>query len=240
MEPFIAYFVQIDGTSDGQALNITFAKGQQKGRSSIVRRNKEEYDEEDTTPIWCGINITNDLGEKDETALLMSNDFTDDYDMMNDFGKWTGDKYKEYTKPMLASRNTTGEMAFNALPDSTAAIGAPLTLYAGKAGQYTFRLDEVTYGMDPKIKKVEVYDADNEQWHSLMNGHSYSFYTVKGQNTERFKIRVIVERETPQVPTDIEQGSDWYGEAPCKVLFNGHVYIIRGGKVYDITGKQVR
>lgn len=237
MEPFMAYFVQIDGSTDREALNITFAKGQQHGRS-IVRRNRAQYEEEDNTPVWCAVNITNPLNEKDETTLLISDDFTEDYDMMNDFTKMRGDKYKEYSKPVLASRNTTGDMAFNAVPDSTAAKGVPLTFYTNQAGQFTFRMD-FTYGLD-KIQRVEIYDDNDKQWHSLMNGDEYSFYSDHlGDNTDRFRMRVVVDRKAPHITTDLEP-TESENSAPSKLLINGHVYIFRGGRIYDITGKQLR
>lgn len=237
MEPFMAYFVQIDGSTDREALNITFAKGQQHGRS-IVRRSRAQYEEEDNTPVWCAVNITNPLNEKDETTLLISDDFTEDYDMMNDFTKMRGDKYQEYSKPVLASRNTTGDMAFNAVPDSTAAKGVPLTFYTNQAGQFTFRMD-FTYGLD-KIQRVEIYDNNDKQWHSLMNGDEYSFYSDHlGDNTDRFRMRVVVDRKAPQITTDLEP-TESENSAPSKLLINGHVYILRGGRIYDITGKQLR
>lgn len=237
MEPFMAYFVQIDGSTDREALNITFAKGQQHGRS-IVRRSRAQYEEVDTTPVWCAVNITNPLNEKDETTLLISDDFTEDYDMMNDFTKMRGDKYQEYSKPVLASRNTTGDMAFNAVPDSTAAKGVPLTFYTNQAGQFTFRMD-FTYGLD-KIQRVEIYDDNDKQWHSLMNGDEYSFYSDHlGDNTDRFRMRVVVDRKAPQITTDLEP-TESENSAPSKLLINGHVYILRGGRIYDITGKQLR
>lgn len=237
MEPFMAYFVQIDGSTDREALNITFAKGQQHGRS-IVRRSRAQYEEVDTTPVWCAVNITNPLNEKDETTLLISDDFTEDYDMMNDFTKMRGDKYQEYSKPVLASRNTTGDMAFNAVPDSTAAKGVPLTFYTNQAGQFTFRMD-FTYGLD-KIQRVEIYDDNDKQWHSLMHGDEYSFYSDHlGDNTDRFRMRVVVDRKAPQITTDLEP-TESENSAPSKLLINGHVYILRGGRIYDITGKQLR
>lgn len=237
IEPFMAYFVQIDGESDNQALNVTFSKDYLKGRAPR-RQVNQAYEEEDNTPVWCAVNITNPLNEKDETTLLISDDFTEDYDMMNDFAKMRGDKYKEYSKPVLASRNTTGDMAFNAVPDSTAAKGVPLTFYTNQAGQFTFRMD-FTYGLD-KIQRVEIYDDNDKQWHSLMNGDEYSFYSDHlGDNTDRFRMRVVVDRKAPQITTDLEP-TESENSAPSKLLINGHVYIFRGGRIYDITGKQLR
>ena len=72
--------------------------------------------------------------EKDNTTLLISNDFTDDYDMMDDLVKMRGDYYQYFDLPVLASLNNAGEMAFNALPDVSAEAGVPLVYVASQAG----------------------------------------------------------------------------------------------------------
>ena len=121
MAPFTSYFVQFGGNpSDDQT--ITYELGR-AGRTNIVRRMPAE-DEPDNHEVWFGVDLINTDGESDETTLLMSDKFTNDYDMMRDLVKMRGTYYTYYTKPVLASRNNEGEMAFNALPDSTAAASS--------------------------------------------------------------------------------------------------------------------
>lgn len=201
IEPFLAYFVQIGGTSDNQGLNVQFVKGQQEGRSSIIRRNPVEYEEVDNHPVWCVINLTNVLDEQDETTFLISDDFTDDYDMMDDLVKMRGDKYTKYTKPVLASRNNAGEMAFNALPDQSAAAGIPLNYYAAADGDFTIALDG-RFGIE-ELKDVQLYDSQEKKWIDLRMENNYPFYTMAGNNDSRFMLYVTVERKQPEVTTDI-------------------------------------
>lgn len=135
MPPFTSYFVQIGGTDPAEPQVVGFHASQVGASPSpIVRRQRSEYEDvEDTHPVWCAIDLTNPQGETDKTTVLVSNDFTDDYDMMNDMVKMRGSYYSYYTRPVLASRNNEGEMAFNALPDASALSGIPLSFFAAVA-----------------------------------------------------------------------------------------------------------
>lgn len=240
MTPFTCYFVQIGG-SDPEALQgIQFNQDQVKGRSSIVRRSPAEYEEEeDTHPVWCAIDLTNSNAETDETTLLISDDFTDGYDIMNDLVKMRG-TYYQYTqittRPVLASRNNEGEMAFNALPDSSAVAGVPLNFFTAYSGSYTIAYND-KFDRDNEVKAVMLLDKTTNQWYDLMS-EPYEFITNREDNTTRFILSVRVERKKPQTPTDLidpSAGAD--GQTPRKLLINGHVYILRGGVIYDMTGK---
>ena len=239
MKQFSCYFVQIGGSDPEAIQGVNFSQSRVTGRSSIVRRAAAEYEEEeDTHPVWCAVDLTNSNNETDETTMLISNDFTDGYDIMNDLVKMRGDyyQYAQITKrPVLASRNSEGEMAFNALPDASAAAGIPLNYFAAYQGDYTISFND-KYGRE-EIQSVELFDATTQQYYDLLT-EPYSFTTTKGNNTNRFTLYVSVERKkTPQIATDLDNVSD--NEHPRKVLINGHVYILRGGAVYDFTGKQL-
>lgn len=239
MKQFTSYFVQIGGTDPEAVQGVNFSQSRVTGRSSIVRRAPAEYEEvEDTHPVWCAVDLTNSEGETDETTMLISNDFTDGYDIMNDLVKMRGDyyQYAQVTKrPVLASRNSEGEMAFNALPDASAAAGIPLNYFAAYQGDYTFSYND-KFGRE-EIQSVELYDATTQQYYDLLS-EPYSFTTARGNNNNRFTLYVSVARKkTPQVATDIDNLSE--SERPRKLLMNGNVYILRGNKVYDITGKQM-
>lgn len=245
MTPFTCYFVQI-GADDPGAPDPTLEQGVEfhvakVDRSSIVRRNPAEYEEtEDTHPVWCQIDLTNPQGETDNTTMLISNDFTDGYDIMNDLVKMRGTYYQYAqitTKPVLASRNNEGEMAFNALPDSSALAGIPLNFFAAGSGSYTFSFNEC-YGRE-EVKAVMLLDKNNNQWYNLLD-EPYSFTTNRVDDKNRFVLSVRVERKKPQTPTDIVNPSVMGdGSAPRKILINNRVYILRGGKIYDVTGKQL-
>lgn len=240
MKPFTCYFVQIGGTNPAAEQGILLDQGQVNGRSSIVRRSPAEYEEkEDKHPVWCAIDLINSKDEKDETTLLISDDFTDGYDMMSDLVKMRGDYYQYAqitTKPVLASRNNEGEMAFNALPDASAETGVPLNFFSAYSGSYTIAYNN-KFDRDDEVKEVKLFDKTTNEWYDLMS-EPYEFSTGRENNTTRFIISVRVERKrSPQSTTDIDNIG--VSDGPRKILINGHVYIQRGDAIYDITGKQM-
>ena len=203
MKPFTAYFVQIGGASPTTPQGVHFNVSS-SGKSSIIARRVQKIEEEDNHPVWYGIELVAPNAEKDKTALLISNDFTDDYDMMDDLVKMRGRYYKYSsvtTAPVLASRNAKEELAFNALPDSSAAVtGVPLNYYAAKAGTYTIRTDS-RYDLK-EVKSAMLHDVINNTWTDLLE-NNYEFYSDKGDNTNRFMLYVRVERKkAPEVATD--------------------------------------
>jgi len=239
ISPFTAYFIQIgektDGTEDPtEEKSISFHKDH-AGKSSVVARRMAEEETEDTHPVWCAVDLTSPQGEQDETTLLISNDFTDAYDMMDDLIKMRGSYYTYYQKPVFASRNAKEELAFNALPDSTAAIGVPLNYFAASQGTYTISYND-KYGRE-EVKSVMLLDNTTNQWYDLMES-SYSFTTNRTDNKDRFILSVRVERKKKDVATGMDQ-TIGEGNSPRKILIDGHVYILRGDAVYDITGKQM-
>jgi len=240
MKPFTCYFVQIGGTDPSAEQGIDFHLTK-VNRSSIVSRSPAEYEEEpeDTHPVWCAVSLTNTKSETDETTVLVSNDFTDGYDIMDDLIKWRG-TYYQYTqittRPVLASRNSEGEMAFNALPDSSAAAGIPLNYFAATNGEYTFRYDD-KYGRE-EVTAVMLWDKTTNQWYDLMSD-DYTFTSNRTDNKDRFKLIVRVQRKKPQITTGCETVTAGETDRPRKLLINSHVYIQRGGAIYDVTGKEV-
>ena len=239
MKPFTCYFVQVGGADPSAEQGVTFNLSNVNRSPSPVRRAPEEYEEvEDTHPVWCAVDITNSKDEKDETTLLISNDFTDNYDMMNDLVKMRGDYYQYAqitTKPVLASRNNEGEMAFNALPDASAVAGVPLNFFAAYQGSYAISYND-KFDRDNEVKEVQLFDKTTNQWYDLMS-EPYEFTSSRVDNKDRFILSVRVERKKPQTPTGLEDIG--YSETPRKILINGHVYIQRGNTLYDVTGKQL-
>jgi hypothetical protein len=243
MKPFTSYFVQIGGgdpeATQGVQFNLDHVN--RSASASPVRRASASYEEDDNHPVWCAVNITNPKGEKDETTMLISDQFTDGYDMMDDLVKMRGTYYQYAqitTKPVLASRNDEGEMAFNALPDASALAGIPLHYFAATQGEYVIAYDD-RYDKADEVKEVQLFDKTTNDWYDLMN-ESYHFFTQKTDNKDRFILSVRVERRKPNTPTDIDAADlNRSNATPRKILINDHVYILRGGAIYDVTGKQL-
>lgn len=233
LDPFLAYFAQIAGNPSDE-LNVEFSHTN-VAKASIIRRAFDE-EEMDDTPVWVALDLFNQKNESDETTLLVSNQFTDGYDMMDDLLRWRGGYYQYYSKPVLASRNNAGEMAVNALPDVSAAAGVPLNYYAQQAGEYTFSLSD-RYDLT-QVTEAVLFDSQENRWIDLLTD-DYTFSTAKGNNTTRFTLSVTVKR-APKVVTDLDAlGGD------LRLTAHGNTLILSGAAagsrvwVYDMSGKLV-
>ncbi len=242
LEPFTSYFIQIGNSTDGSdnpetENNITFTASKAE-RASIIRHAQAETDEP-MYPVWYGVDIIAPNAERDNTTLLISDEFTDGYDMMDDLVKMRGDYYTYYNKPVLASRNNEGEMAFNALPDNSAAeVGVPLNYYAAQAGTYTIATDS-RYDLE-EVKSAVLYDATNNTYTDLLT-QNYEFTASKGNNTERFTLYVRVERKkAPNSATDID---NLLADGELSLISMGKTLVLSGLTgaadvyVYDMSGK---
>ena len=226
MEPFTAYFVQIGITGEQTPeteQSVIFDKSKLSMSAPAHRRVKAE-ETENMYPVWYGIEMIAPNAEKDQTALLISDEFTDGYDMMNDLAKQRGDYYTYYNKPVLASRNNEGEMAFNALPDESAStVGVPLNFYAAQAGTYTIATDN-RFNLE-EVKSAMLHDATNNTYTDLLT-QNYEFTASKGNNTNRFTLYVRVERKkAPEVAT----GTD-------NILENGKLSLIAIDRTLVLSG----
>ena len=245
MPPFTSYFVQIgtaankNGGDDPTTGHDVIYNKSSAGKSNVIARRKYAEVKEDSHPVWYGIEIVAPNGERDQTTLLISNDFTDSYDMMDDLIKMRGSKYTRYNRPVLASRNAKEELAFNALPDNSAAVvGVPLNYYAAQAGTYRIQTDG-KYGLE-EVKSAMLYDVTTNQYYDLL-ANNYEFTTAKGDNTNRFKLFVRVERDkTPEIATD---NDNVLADGELSLVTIGHTLVLSGITreadvyVYDMSGK---
>ena len=251
LKPFTSYFIQVGGKKEGDDYTTVTPETNQsivfnansiaRSPSSIVRRDTPAEEVEDNHPIWYGIELLAPNNEKDNTTLLISNNFTDGYDMMDDLVKMRGDYYQYYNYPVLASRNDEGEMAFNALPDNSAArVGVPLNYYAAVAGTYTITTDG-RFDLE-EVKSAILYDATTAQECDLLL-EDYTFTTAKGNNSDRFTLFVTVERKkAPSIPT----GKDnLLTDGQLSLITIDRTLVLSGLTdkadiyVYDMTGKLI-
>lgn len=226
LDPFLAVFVQGAGEGD-----LTFA--QESRKQSAPARYWAARAETQDESIFVGITLSgNELS--DETALRIRPDFTDAYQLGYDLEKFI----TFYTsRPQVYMNTANYKLAFQAVNDTTAAANfLPVGVYCYEAGTYTFALNE-QYPLD-EVEAVYLYDKTTGQTTNLLYD-TYSFTTEKQVYTgKRFALNVIVKRRTPEITTDIPT-TESTREAVRKVLIGGHVYILRGGQLYHITGQQL-
>lgn len=235
--PFQSFIIQVGGDAPRSDLQILLKNAYKKKRASIVMRKDSEYEAEENAPVWLPLNISNSDGEKDQTTIIISDNYTDEYDMTYDLAKWRGSSYKRYTKPVIASVYGGYELAFNALSDESAANIIPLTVFTKNSGEMTF---ELSRGQGSgALEEVILHDSKLNVNHNLLTNGKYQVYVNAGETSDRFSLSARVNRKKePQIATDIFI-TDAPDGAVRKLLIDGNIYIQRGNKIYDITGKPV-
>jgi len=104
-----------------------------------------------------------------------------------------------------------------------------LTLYAPANGEYTISA--------PAMENAELYLTyeGNIIWNLSMS--AYPMELKKG-NTEGYGL--LLNAKAPMSPTGIENTDALNGANVQKVILDEKVFILRGGKMYDVTGKAVK
>lgn len=238
-KPFQSYIIQAGGDVEKNDLVVLLKNARKEKRSLMpIYRSESEYEAEPTTPVRVQVDLSNESGEKDKTVFIVSDRYKTEYEIGKDLVKWRGTSYKQYTLPVVASLTDGQELAFNAIPDSVAEQAIPVTFYTKKGCSMKFELSN-RYKWD-YLEAVILHDAEYDGLaHDLLTDGAYTFHTQAGENSHRFSISIRVNRKQNQNVTELKEIGTYKGDKPRKVLINGHVYIQRGGAIYDVTGKEV-
>lgn len=226
IDPFLAVFVQGAGEGD-----LTF---EQSGRKlSAPARHLAAAAEDEDESIFVGVTLSGN-GESDQTCVRIRPDFTDEYQLGYDLDKFV----TFYTsRPQVYMKTPSYRLAFQAVSDEVAkSTFLPMGVYCYQAGTYTFALND-RFPTD-EVEAVYLFDKQTGVTTNLLYD-TYSFSATKQVYTNtRFSLNVIVNRRAPQTATGLENAHA-PNEVVRKILINGHVYIQRGGVIYDVTGKQM-
>lgn len=225
--PFTAVFIQ--GVGRGQ---MTFTKSE-SGSHAPWRRSKASITGPDES-IFVGVTIHGN-GQSDGAALRLRPDFHPGYKAGFDLTKLM-QFYTPRPRIYMMSQNT--RLSFLAISDDDAKyLWQPVGVYAYEPGTYTIALSD-KYPLD-QVAAVYLRDAQTGVITNLMHGN-YTIETTKQLYTNtRFSIRVMLRREEKvDTPTFIEPVDN--PNAPHKFIRDGLMYIMRDGKVYDLTGTPVQ
>lgn len=182
---------------------------------------------------WLRLTIHNAAGAMcDETNIFVHPEkFSADYEPGYDVAKQS----LTASSAVLYSSWPCGPLAFAAIPDSVAADRIPLTVSAGKAGEYTFSLQDNNYL--ERLDHVFLYDAETGAVTDLL-GDDYTIALPQGTAAGRFYIRCVF-APVSDITTDIVPAGteDMQTNHVQKFLYNDRVYILRNGVFYDLTGR---
>lgn len=222
LRPFKNFFVQIDNTTDGNALGFDLASRQNApARFLQVAEREVEFEV-----------ILSNAERKDNMGLLIADKYSPAYEINADLEKMIG-SMSVYT--IYGGYN----LAYNALSPDDAKTWIPVGYVAPTAGQYTFAIDD-----DSDLTEVEhIYLTDYEQNVTIdLTERNYTFTTTSGKNEGRFAINATLkdEHETPTGIDVVNGGGDPNTDQVQKFIYRDKMYILRGGVIYDATGKRIK
>ncbi len=183
-------------------------------------------------PVYVGISLSNGV-QSDETSLVISDHFTQDYEVGSDLEKMLG----LGTKPQLYIKDNNYKYAFKALNEHDAANANMLGVYlpAKAETEYTIALME-NYDLS-QVQAVYLHDNVEGITINLMQT-PYTFTHGYAHNTTRFALSAVL---APRMTTDLSNvPTTWavWQDAPLHVRLEG---LTAGDRicVIDATGQLV-
>ena len=215
LKPFKNFFIQIETSGD-----LAFALA---SRQNAPARYLQAQEREVEFEVLLG-----NESRSDHTGLLIAEKYSPAYEINADLEKMEN---------AMSVYTIYGgyKLAYNALSPADAEEAIPVGYIANAEGSYTFRLDERSNVDD--VEHIWLIDYETSETTDLLYD-TYEFETAKGRNETRFALSVGLKKQ-PAITTDID---DIRGDSdhPIKFLYRDKIYILRGGQIYDTTGKQVR
>ena len=216
--PMHAYLVQNGG--EIRWTNVS-------AKSSIVARRANEQPQKEYN--W-DLTLVCDSQLIDRTYIRMSNleQVTDSFDFGQDLNKEFNSNRSDIYTYIGYEKVAANSMPIQTEQTTIVAVGVNVE----KAGDYTFAMPEGTYGVGVTLIDTETGVRTHL---GLMD---YTVTLAKGDYTNRFILEISPVSNTP---TDIELINGENGDASLngvrKVLIDNKLFLIKGDKVYDATGR---
>ena len=223
LKPFFPFFIQ--ETASGGTGTVTFTLGNRMKKMPALLSS------ETMREAFVQIDMT-DGESQDQTGVYVSNKYSDDLDF-DDYEKMFGSLT---TKPRVWIMHENTRMAFEAMSEERAAGSVPMGYRAPEDGEYTFTLSD--YSNLENVEAVLLNDSEEGVYNYDLLNADYTFSSTKSiYNDTRFSIQIVMKQETPSVITGTET-IELKSEKPQKFIWQNKMYILRGGVLYDATGKK--
>lgn len=215
LSPSYAFFVQA-----AQTATLSFATMGRQQYMPALRAAAVE-------PLRLPLMLTQATAS-DRTTLLVSDDYTANYEIGKDLEKMFGSA--EQVSLYAWSSNTP--LAYCAVPWASAIQAIPLGYRARQAGSVTIELSNTATGMND-VASVLLYDQVTGLTTDLLV-NAYTFETEVGTHDARFTVMITPKQgattgcEEVMLPTD----------GTYKFLRNGQLYINHRGTVYTVEGRE--
>jgi hypothetical protein len=165
---------------------------------------------------------------KDRLYISASEDALNRYETGKDLAKMTMTSTPKVAQIFGKAYNTKLCMVYAPMCNDQAVYD--LTLYAPANGEYTIAA--------PEVENADLYLTKDGAiiWNLSMS--AYPMELKKG-NTEGYGL--LLKAKAPQTPTGVEQSEVSHQPSDIqKIIINDNVFILRGGQMYDVTGKAVK
>ena len=216
---FKPFYVQVGTTG-----TVTFTPTSRSAAAPRRFRN-EEMPAEIATSVALS---STEFG--DTTHLLIGDAFSDEYEIGDDLIKMP------HANVSLFSISGANELFANALNKQSAAAGIPLGYIAPFTGKYVFK--HVDHVNNIWIEHMWLKDNELSEITDLLL-ESYEFDSEAKTDKTRFEL-IIELKKKPDTAQDIDEVDEIDRVQPVKFIYHEKMYILRGGKIYDATGKLVQ
>lgn len=221
--PGRTFFVQI---AEG-ASTLTFATANRASLMPALFAKTEQ-----SVDIETGI-VMSDESKHDEVNFWIKDGKTAEYEYNADYPKTPNNSHFN-----IYGVHSHGDLSWIAISPEIAEGSMAIGYQVPTAGEYTLSTSE-TYVSD-KIEHLYVTDhAMSPEVTVDLQEAPYAFTVLQAEtNNERFTVSIKLKDESPGTTTDINQ-VDLQSEQPLKFIWQDKMYILRGGVIYDATGKRV-
>lgn len=195
---FKNYFVQI-GTGD--ALQFAVANRVQQAPAEMLVDNE----------IMAGLQVSGN-GKTDDIALLISDDYTSNYEINADLAKWMNNGLNLYS--------TVGgyNLSVAAMDAASAEKAIPVTIQTTAKGTYTFALSNKWSKNIENIEHLYLYDAQTQTYTDIKNDN----YSFQAANAGVINNRFFVSATGAKSPTILDN------TRACMILPGDGVISLRG------------
>ncbi|MBO6075342.1 MAG: InlB B-repeat-containing protein [Paludibacteraceae bacterium] len=223
LRPFEAVFVQI---SEGEQIN--FATAMNVPQALAAYRKMPEQD----ALLYTGVMLSGN-DRVDRAGIVLSEEYTPAYEIGADLAK----QFNTGGLNLYTLNSDNHELAFNALSDEDATEAIPVGVIIPQAGTYTFAFDATQYNPQA-VDTLQLIDAVAGTTTDLIY-NDYTFTAQAGKICERFFLLVRRAQQSQNVATGAERTAD-ENNGWTKIIRDGQLYLRRGNRIYDATGRKVQ
>ena len=187
---------------------------------------------EQSVDVETGI-VMSDETKQDEVNFWIKDGKTAEYEYNADYPKTPNNSHFN-----IYGVHSHGDLSWIAISPEIAEGSMAIGYQVPKGGEYMLSMSE-TYVSD-KIEQLLVTDHEmSPEITTNLMVEDYIFQVNEAEtNNTRFTVSIKIKSGT-NTATDIDDiRTD--SDHPIKFLYRDKIYILRGGQIYDTTGKQVR